>query len=107
MYQIKNFLSEIRISKICRISVFNSNGEFCRMSIEENSNSVQYLSSLSDGLDKMEEKNFSRLLNYVIRTQKKTKFFLHFCGKIHTFFYRKHKRIFLKDLRTNMAMVPL
>lgn len=42
------------------------------ISIEENSNSVQYLSSLSDGLDKMEEKNFSRLLNYVIRTQKKT-----------------------------------
>ena len=42
------------------------------VSIEENSNSVQYLSSLSDGLDKLEEKNFSRLLNYIIRTQKKT-----------------------------------
>ncbi len=42
------------------------------ISIENNYSQVQYLSALSDGLDKMEEKNFSRLLNYIIRTQKKT-----------------------------------
>lgn len=42
------------------------------LSTEENDNQVSYLKSLSTGLDKIEEKNFNRLLNYIIRTQKKT-----------------------------------
>ena len=42
------------------------------ISVEDNCSSVSYLTALSDSLDKQEEKNFSRLLNYIIKTQKKT-----------------------------------
>ena len=42
------------------------------ISTEESSDGVSYLKHLSNGLDKAEEKNFNRLLNYIIRTQKKT-----------------------------------
>ena len=42
------------------------------ISIEDEVNGISYLNSLSNDLDKLEEKNFNRLLNYIIRTQKKT-----------------------------------
>lgn len=42
------------------------------LSIEDETNGISYLNSLSNDLDKAEEKNFNRLLNYIIRTQKKT-----------------------------------
>ncbi len=40
-------------------------------SIENNINPPSYLKGLAEDLDKMEEKNFFRLLNYIIRTQKR------------------------------------
>lgn len=41
-------------------------------SIENNCSQIQYLKGLSEGLDKLEEKTFLRLLNYIVRTQKRT-----------------------------------
>lgn len=41
------------------------------ISVEDETNSISYLSSLTESLDKIEEKNFLRLLNYIIRTQKR------------------------------------
>ncbi|MDD4000689.1 MAG: DNA mismatch repair protein MutS, partial [Bacilli bacterium] len=41
-------------------------------SIENNTNPPSYLKGLAENLDKMEEKNFFRLLNYILRTQKRT-----------------------------------
>ena len=42
------------------------------ISLEEDYGGVSYLKNLSSGLDKAEDKNFNRLINYIIRTQKKT-----------------------------------
>jgi len=41
------------------------------ISVEDNNSTVEYLKNLSEDLDKIEEKTFFRLLNYVIKTQKK------------------------------------
>ena len=41
-------------------------------SIENNTSKISYLSSLSDELDFEEEKNFLRLLNYIMTTQKRS-----------------------------------
>jgi len=41
-------------------------------SVENNVNQVSYLKGLTEDIDKVEEKNFLRLLNYIIRTQKRT-----------------------------------
>lgn len=40
-------------------------------SIEDNNEKIGYLSTLSENLDKEENKNFLRLLNYIIKTQKR------------------------------------
>ena len=41
-------------------------------SYENNTNPPSYLRGLAENLDKIEEKNFFRLLNYILRTQKRT-----------------------------------
>lgn len=55
-----NIFSEI--SKILQIT----------FSIENNTDKIGYLASLSEELDPVEEKNFLRLLNYIMNTQKRT-----------------------------------
>jgi len=52
------------------------------ISQETNDNPIAYLKSLSEGLDKSEEKTFYRLLNYLIKTQKRTLLHLQKVNKI-------------------------
>lgn len=42
------------------------------VSVEDNTEPVSYMGNLTEDLDKVETKNFQRLLNYIIRTQKRT-----------------------------------
>ncbi len=71
---IKLKTREIVVSDDFNQNIFKPLKNFMSITVstESNDTAVGYLSSLSDGLDKQEEKNFSRLLNYIIRTQKKT-----------------------------------
>ncbi len=41
------------------------------ISVEEDNSTVNYMKNLTEGLDKEEEKSFFRLVNYIIKTQKK------------------------------------
>ena len=64
---------EIVVSQDFNMSILNPLKSIIPLtiSIEENNNSVDYLKDLTTDLDKGEEKVFFRLLNYIIKTQKK------------------------------------
>ena len=52
------------------------------ISYESNDSTIDYLKNLSEGLDKAEEKTFYRLLNYLIKTQKRVLLHLQKVNKI-------------------------
>lgn len=65
---------EIVVSDEFNLTILNSLKQICPItfSIENNTNPITYLKNLTDELDKNEEKNFLRLLNYIVSTQKRT-----------------------------------
>lgn len=66
-------IKEIVISSDFNQDVFSPLSTITQItySIENNNEKIGYLSSLSDNLDNEENKNFLRLLNYIIKTQKR------------------------------------
>ena len=64
---------EIVISPDFNIGILNPLKEIISIvfSVEENDEEVKYLSDLTSDLDKIETKVFSRLVNYIIKTQMK------------------------------------
>lgn len=65
---------EIVIGSDFDVNIFSEISKILQIvfSIENNTEKVNYLSSLSDELDPFEEKNFLRLLNYIMNTQKRS-----------------------------------
>ena len=65
---------EIVIGDDFNINIINSLKTLFHItfSIENNTSEVTYLKTLTEDLDQIEEKAFLRLLNYIIRTQKRT-----------------------------------
>ncbi|MGD9887401.1 MAG: DNA mismatch repair protein MutS, partial [Bacilli bacterium] len=64
---------EIVVSEDFSMPVLHSLNTFYPITIskETNQNAINYLKALTEDLDKAEEKAFLRLLNYIIRTQKR------------------------------------
>jgi DNA mismatch repair protein MutS len=65
---------EIVIASDFNANIFNDISKIMQItiSIENNTEKVKYLSSLTEDLDPQEEKNFLRLLNYILNTQKRS-----------------------------------